>query len=859
MRLYRALLRVYPRSFRQEYGVEMESIFRARRRESTGLAVGALWVEAVADAVNNGLRVHWDHLTQDVRYSLRSLSHARGFALTAVVVAALGTGATTTTFSVADHVLVRPLPFPESERLVMAWQDQRARGYSRIELSIGNYMDLKGRNKSLAGLAAYTSNPVTLVGHGAPERLDASVVTPDLFEVLGVPAAHGRALIAADGEPGASGVAVLSDALWRGMFGADPGVLGRTIALDGLPHVIVGVMPSAFEFPTRETDVWLAFRLAPDEDRANLFLRAVGRLAPGVTIEQAQSDLGTIAAQLEREHPVANAETGATVHLLRDQVSPQARTLIITLVAASLCLLLIACFNLANLLLARALVRQREVAIRLAMGVGRERLVRQLLTESLMLGLVGGALGVVLALIATPLVAQLVPTTLPIPDTPRVDLRVLAIAAIVVLGTAVGFGAVPAIRTTSRAGTRSLREGTRTGTTRATERWRSALVVAEVAATVVLLVTAGLLTRALWNVQGTDPGFRSDNVLTARTALPFPKYAPTERRQQFYDRVLNDVRALPGVANAAYASFLPLVMRGGIWPVTLGGRGDPEVGTVSLRLVTPGYFDTMRIPLARGRDVAAGDTMQAPLVAVISDSFARRHWPDQDPIGRRFFVAFFERTVIGVAGDVRVRGLERDSEPQVYLPSRQVPDGGLIFYAPKDLVVRAHVPAATLAPALRQIVDAVDPEQPLSDVRLLSAIVAGDTAGRRAQLFVVLGFAVIAFVLAAFGLYGLLSFAVASQKRDIGVRMALGAPPRRIIGMVMGRGLALSMTGLAIGAIVAAGTGRWLQSLLAGVNPSDPGVFGAAVLLVAAMTIGGASMPAFRAARIDPIDAIRTG
>lgn len=859
MRLYRALLRVYPSSFRQEYGVEMESIFRARRRESTGLAVGALWVEAFADAVNNGLRVHWDHLTQDVRYSLRSLSHARGFALTAVVVAALGTGATTTTFSVADHVLVRPLPFPESERLVMAWQDQRARGYSRIELSIGNYMDLKGRNKSLAGLAAYTSNPVNLVGHGAPERLDGSFVTPDLFEVLGVPAAHGRALIAADGELGASGVAVLSDALWRGMFGADPGVLGRTIALDGLPHVIVGVMPSAFEFPTRETDVWLAFRLAPDEDRANLFLRAVGRLAPGVTIEQAQSDLGTIAAQLEREHPVANAETGAAVHLLRDQVSPQARTLIITLVAASLCLLLIACFNLANLLLARALVRQREVAIRLAMGVGRGRLVRQLLTESLMLGLVGGALGVVLALIATPLVAQLVPTTLPISDTPRVDLRVLAIAAIVVLGTAVGFGAVPAIRTTSRADTRSLREGNRTGTTRATERWRSALVVAEVAATVVLLVTAGLLTRALWNVQGTDPGFRSDNVLAARTALPFPKYAPTEQRQQFYDRVLNDVRALPGVANAAYASFLPLVMRGGIWPVTLGGRGDPEVGTVSLRLVTPGYFDTMRIPLARGRDVAAGDTMQAPLVAVISDSFARRHWPDQDPIGRRFFVAFFERTVIGVAGDVRVRGLERDSEPQVYLPSRQVPDGGLIFYAPKDLVVRAHVPPATLAPALRQIVDAVDPEQPLSDVRLLSDIVAGDTAGRRAQLFVVLGFAVIAFVLAAFGLYGLLSFAVASQKRDIGVRMALGAPPRRIVGMVMGRGLALSVTGLAIGAIVAAGTGRWLQSLLAGVNPADPGVFGAAVLLVAAMTIGGASMPAFRAARIDPIDAIRTG
>jgi predicted permease len=858
MLLYRALLRIYPRSFRREYGAEMEAIFRARRRQATGLAVAGLWAEAVSDVVVNGVLAHWEQFTQDVRYSLRSLSHARGFAITAVVIAALGTGATTTTFSVADHVLVRPLPFPDSDRLVMVWQDQRTRGYSRIELSMGNYLDLKARNRSLSGLAAYHSTPVNLVGQGTPERLDASFVTPDLFSVLGVQAAHGRALLSTDGAPEAPATVVLSDALWRTMFAAATDVLGRTLVLDGRPHVVVGVMPRGFEFPTRETDLWVAFRLAPDEDRTNLYLRTVGRLGPGVTLAQARDDLSIIAGQLEREHPVANAETGATVHLLRDQVSPQTRTLLVTLVAASLCLLLIACFNLANLLLARALARQREVAIRVAMGVGWERLMRQLLTESLILAVTGGALGVLLAWTATPWVAQLVPTALPIADAPAADLRVLAIAALVVVSTALGFGALPAFRAARQADTSSLREGARAGATRATERWRAALVVAEIAATVVLLVAAGLLTRALWNVQGIDPGFRSDNVLTARTALPFPKYASTERRQQFYDRVIDELEAIPGVTRAAYASFLPMVMRGGIWPVTLGGRDDPEAGTVSLRLVTPGYFDTMGIALGAGRDVAASDTMQAPFVAVVSESFARRHWPNQDPIGRRFSVAFFERTIVGVATDVRVRGLERESEPQVYLPSRQVPDGGLIFYAPKDLVVRASVPVSTVVPALREIVSAIDPEQPLSDIRLLSDIVSGDTAGRRTQLVVVLGFAKIALVLAAFGVHGLLSFMVSSQTRDLGVRIALGARPRRILGMVLARGLALSVVGLLAGIALAAGAGGLMRSLLAGVNPADPVVFGVAALLAVAMTVAGALGPARRAARVDPIDAIRT-
>jgi putative ABC transport system permease protein len=835
----------------------MESIFRARQRHASGLAALTLWLEAIVDVAMNATRVHVEQLATDARGAVRALAHTRGFAVTAIVVAALGTGATTTAFSVADHVLVRPLPFPDSDRLVMAWQDQSERGYSRMELSVGNFKDWKAQSSSFEGFAAFTSTPVNLVGQGSPERLDATFVTPDIFSVLGVPAARGRALVAADATPQDTTAAVISDSLWRVKFAGDD-VLGRQIDLDGMPHVIVGVMPPSFQFPTRETDIWLPFVLRDDPDRSNVYLRTVGRLRDGVTIDQARSDLRRIAAQLEREFPKENAQTSATIHPLREQVTGQQRTLLVTLVSAAACLLLIACINLANLLLARAVTRQRELAVRAAIGAGRDRLVRQLLLESFAIAAAGGLIGILLALLATPVVARLVPTTMPIADAPSVDLRMLWIAASITFTTALGFGVLPAIRAMRQTDSSALRDGARSGSSRATERWRSMLVVTEIAATVVLLVASGLLGRALWNVQLTDPGFRAENVLTARTALPFPQYAATEKRQQFYDRVVEDIRALPGVTNAAYISFLPMAFRGGIWPVMLGGAEQPPAGSVSLRLVTPGYFATLGIPLLSGRDVAASDTAHSPFVAVVSASFARQHWPGENPIGRRFFVAFFERTVVGVAGDVRVRGLERESEPQVYVPSQQVPDGGLVFYAPKDLVVHATVPVTSLVPAIRGIIAKVDPTQPLSDVRLLSDIVAADSSGRRTQFYVVVGFAIVAFGLAAIGVHGVLAFSVAHRTRDIGVRVALGARPGAILSMVLGRGSWLALVGIAIGVAVAAAIGRWLQSVLAGVSPNDPAIYGAAIVLVLVMTLLGSFVPARRAARIDPLVAIRS-
>jgi predicted permease len=395
------------------------------------------------------------------------------------------------------------------------------------------------------------------------------------------------------------------------------------------------------------------------------------------------------------------------------------------------------------------------------------------------------------------------------------------------------------------------------------------LVIAAVTASVVLLVSSGLLIRALWRVQQIDPGFRAENVLTLRTALAATKYATAEHRQQFYDRVLGEIRALPGVSNAAYISYLPMVMRGGIWPIILdpsrlstearsSWAPDPtETRMASFRLTTPGFFATIGAPLLRGRDISDADIFDSPWVAVVSQSFADQHWPGQDPLGRQFFIAFRERTVVGVVGTIRVRGLERDSEPQVYVPSRQVEPRGLLGYAPKDLVVSGTVPITTLTPAIRQIIARADPQQPISDVRLLSDIVHAETAPRRAQIQVLGAFAAIAFLLAGVGIHGLLAFAVSSRTREIGLRMALGARTTELVGMVMRRGLLLALSGVILGVALALAAGRWLQSILAGVSPSDPQTFAGAIALAMLMTLSGCLLPSLRAVRIDPIAAIR--
>jgi len=869
MRAYRALLHLYPASFRGEYGEEMAAIFRHRLRDADGpFAWLALWIGVAGETIVNALAVHWDIFRQDLQYAARTLTRARGFAATAILIVALGVGANTAAFSLTDFVLFRPLPFPDANRLVTLWE--RTLGYGRLQLSPANYHDWRLAATSFERVGAYTTVSKNFVGNGEPERLEGAFVTADLFPALGVSAALGRTYSAGqdfrilpNGTDGEDAILVLGDPLWRRAFGADTEIIGRTVVLSERPFTVIGVMPPAFSFPTRKAEFWIPYAVTPGDyaDRGNNYLYGIGRLKPGVTLSSARIEMSVVAARSRQQYPKENEGIDVTVNAFRDELSQQSRTMVLALSGAALCVLLIVCANLANLLLARALARRQELAVRTAMGAGRERLVRQLATESLVLAALGGALGVLVAVLVVPLLWQLVPANLPTSATPGLDLRVLGFAAVLTLVTALAFGLAPLVTTTRRgadADVRGLREGARAiGGHK--ERLRGVLVIVEVLASVVLLITTGLLVRALWTIQARDPGFRPDGILTMRTALPMPRYARTAARTAFYTRVLDEVRAIPGVSGAAYISFLPMVVPGGIWGVGLPGRPAErrDQATASMRFVTPGFFSSLKIPLRRGRDVSELDTMTTQMVAVVSESFVKRYFPDDEGIGHTFTFGFTDRSIVGVVADIRVRGLERSSEPQVYVPYRQQPDSSFVGYTPKDLVVTASTPLEQLAPAVRGIIGKADPRLPVSDVRPMTDIIDAETASRSVQVRVLAGFAFVAFLLAAIGIHGVLSFAVSQRTPEIGVRIALGAQRGDILGMVLKQGVALVGAGLLPGLALAYFAGRTLQTLLAGVTPADLPTFGAVIGLTLLMALGGTLLPTLRALRIDPIKAIR--
>jgi putative ABC transport system permease protein len=567
--MYRLLLLLYPSSFRAEYGEEMCRDFARKRQQASGcFALAVLWMVAIGDAIWNGLAAHCDLLRQDVRYANRTIRGAPGFAATVVLVAALGIGATTAVFTVADYVLVRPLPYLHSERLVRMWEARP--GYPEMELSPPNYLAWKATATSFEVMAAYAPWSTSMVGEGEPIQVEGAQLAADLLRMLGIAPAMGRSFTADDERSGAPGVVILGYGLWESRFGGRMDAIGEKILLDGDAHTIIGVMPPEFSFPQRTAQVWRPLRFAPADlaNRNNNYLSAIGRRKPDISLEQARQEMRLISARLATQYPKENSALSATVANLRDQVSLQSRTLVIALLAASVCVLLIACTNLANLLLARALSRQKELAVRASLGVGRERLVRQLLTESLLLAGLGGALGIAAANAALPLLVILVPTSLPMAN-PRIDGRVLLFAVAIT----VAFGVLPSLRA-CRNGASGLREGSRSGVGGRKERLRSALVVAEVSFSVALLIASGLLIRALWRLRAIDPGFQQAGVLTLRTALPTPKYEKVLQREAFYKRVLSGVRALPGVQSAGFTSFLPIVMRGGVWEVDIPGKNQ---------------------------------------------------------------------------------------------------------------------------------------------------------------------------------------------------------------------------------------------------------------------------------------------
>ena len=859
MNLYRLLLHLYPSSFRAQYGDEITSIFAMELRSHSGVAAKVgFWLVTLAEIFANATALHWETARRDLRHGAVSLLRSPGFTLTAILLITIGIGANAAIFTLVDFVLVRPLPFPDAERLTKVWE--REPGYSHMELSPANYRDLRASSISFTQLAAFANASMSLVGQGEPLRLEGASVTGNLFSTLQSAPLLGRTFGENDDAAGAPGTVVLSYRLWQTVFEGDRNVVGKSIFLDNGPRTVIGVMPADFRFPTRETQFWMPFRFQQDDyqDRTNTYLVGIGRLKPGVSLDAAQSEIELIATRLQKHYPKENQSIDVSVVGLRDNLGDQVRFLLLTLCGAALCVLVIACANLGNLLLARSLARQKELAIRLSLGASRRHILRQLLSESLLLGIAGGAGAIGLAVAALPLLARLVPNGLPISQVPSIDTRMLLFALGLTLLTILTFSVAPALWACRNAGVANLRAGARTAGA-ASHRARAVLVIAEVAVSVVLLTSSGLLIRALWAVQGTDPGFRSENTLTLRTELPFPRYEKTSTRHQFYDKVLTDVRQLPGVTGAGYTTALPMTWGGGIWPVLVNGQSENRSlgNNSSMRFITPGFFSTMGIALKTGRDVSETDAADRPWVAVVSESFARRYWPNESPIGKHFDFAFHDREVVGVVRDIRVRGLERTSEPQVYLSYQQVPDGYFPIYAPKDLVVHSSQTVEALLPAIRQILRRADAEQPVSNVRTVAEIVAGQTESRSVQMRVLAIFTAMAVLLAGLGIYGLLSFAVTLRQQEFGIRMALGARQSDIFNMVLRQGTRLAVAGLLPGLVLAFLAARLLQSLLAGVNPVDVFTFSSAVALCLLTALLGTLIPALRAVHSDPAAVMR--
>ena len=805
------------------------------------------------------LAAHWDTLKQDLRYTLRTFRRSPAFAVTTIVVTALGVGANTAAFSVADFVLFRPLPFPDPDAVVRLCEGPRTGGGwgCMNQLSPLNYRDFKRMNSSLVDMGAFTGGSANLVARGEPRRLSIAPVTPEVFPVLGVSPLLGRVFDA--GSQDDVNAAVISYGLWQSQFGGNPGIVGQKINLNGAPYNIIGVMPRGFYFPVRDFQMWtlLTFNDEDLSSRDNSYIEAVGRLKPGVTFEQASAEFWTLANRLARDFPDTNSETGVSFYRMRDNMSPRFRLMLMTLSGASLCLLLLTCANLASLLLARAAAHERELAVRAALGAGKSRLVRQLITQSAVLTLLGGGVGVLIAAITVPLFSTLVPPTLPVATQPALDLRVLTFAAVFTTLTALGFGVFPALRA-GRTGFGALRQGTRTsGGTK--QRVRTVLVAIEITVSVVLLISSGLLIRAVWRVRAIDPGFVSHHVMTMKTALPRPKYDDPKRRGEFYDRVLTNVRTLPGVQSAAFISGLPMIVTGLITGIEVPGEDvrSTRNNLVSHRWVTSQYFKTMGIPLQRGRDIADTDRGDRQWVAVVSTSFAERYWPGQDPIGKTFRHLDKDRIVIGVVANVKVRGLERNSEPQIYLPAVQTLDRMPDAFDPRDLVIRHSGQSEALVSAVRQIVHQADPDQPISDVRPMDDVLAGDTASRRAQLEVLSVLAAVAILLSGVGIYGLLAYMVSQRKQEIGVRLALGADPARVGRMIFADGMRLALIAIVPGVLGAYAAARGMNALLFGIAPGDPATFASGVGVALMMTFAGSVVPALRAIRVTPMSVLR--
>jgi predicted permease len=808
-----------------------------------------------------------EEFRDDVVFAVRQLRRSPGFTAIAAATLALGIGANTAIFSLVSAVLLRPLPFPEPDRLMVVWDDVSSLGGPpRTEPTPADYAAWKERSRSFTDMAAMTPATYNLTGTGEPQKLAGIRTTANLFAVLGMQPLVGRALTPADDQPDANAVVVLDERFWRSLFGADPGVVGRTILLNGLPHTVVGIVPPDFQFPVNNAALWVAARFTPQElaVRSSYVMDVVARLKPGVDLRTAQADMTTIAQRLAREFP-SNKGVNARVMPLHEQLTGGAKPAMAMLFGAVVVVLLIACVNVANLLLARAASRQRELALRKSLGAANTRVVRQLLTESAVLAATGAVIGIALSTFTFRYLARLVPRSLPSGTEPTLNMSVLLFSAAVTSLVVLAFGAGPAVVASRVSLNAVLKSGTaRTTGAAGTQRVRNALVIAEISLTLVLLVAAGLLLRSYANVLAVPPGFEPSHLLIAETVLSPSKYGTVAARSDFYGRVLDRVRALPSVTGAGYVNYPPLTFKGGRALFSIEGEPPlrPEDITRHLaidRSISPGYLQTLGVPLVRGRHLDGRDRDGAPFAVVVNEMFAAAHWPNQDPVGRRIRFGFADTpwlTVVGVGANVRQTGLDAAVEPEVYLPADQV-NVNLQFFWPQHVVVRTAGNPLALAAAVRRAVSDIDPDQPVSNIRSMEQVFAADVLDRNTQMMLVSAFAALALVMASVGLYGVLSYTVTRRLPEIGVRMALGAQRATVVMEIVRGALLLAASGIVLGALGAFAATRLLTSSLFSVSRADPATFGVTGTLVLVMSLVASAVPAFRVAGVDPSVTLR--
>ena len=802
-------------------------------------------------------------LIQDLRYGFRTLLKAPGFTAIAVATLALGIGANTAIFSVVHAVLLRRLPYPDPGRLVVLREEQVRIG--KMGVAWPTFLDWKAQSRTLSSLAGYRANEMTISDTREPQVLRVGEVSAALFPLLGAKAALGRLFVESDDRPEAPPTVVLSDELWRSRFGSDADIVGKTVRLDAVPHTVIGVLPRGFSFFPRRVELYRPVGLYGAErtwlNRGNhTGLRVLARLAPGATLGGARSEIAGIMRQLERQYPDTNAGQFATMAPLAEEMFHDYQPALWTLLAAVGVVLLIACVNVAHLQLARSAGRQRELAIRAALGAGRGRIVRQLVTESVLISGIGGSLGLLVAAWAIGPLVRLAPTAIPRLAETRIDPGVLAFTLAVSLATGILFGMTPAISASRPDPQAALGEGSRGSTAgRSRQRFRTLLFVSEVALAFVLVIGSGLLIRSLARLRAVSPGFQAEHVLALDVAIPDARYPTDEARALFYRKSVEALRPLPGVESASAVYCPPLTGKcwGSIY--LLSDRPAPpqaELPSAHWNVIEPGYFSTLAIPLRRGRAFTDADRADSAKVVIVNETFARKWWPNGDALGKSVKQGWPKdptpfREIVGVVGDVRQDGLDTPALPEVFIPWTQNPMSSM------TLLLRVNGSPRSVEKAAMAAVRSIDPDQSVSNVTPLTGYLSDSVADRRFTTLLLGFFAALALLLASVGIYGVVAYGVAERRREIGIRTALGARPADVLALVVKGALRLAAVGILVGGVAALGLSRFLSSLLFGIAPSDPATFGGVAVLLSAVVLAACVIPARSALRVDPNTALR--